>query len=115
MTINKLCVCPYVIVSASSMTHSSSLCQLILPSVVLLREYFLNIAPTHVSVCERERETHIPLVVPMWLSGFITEHRMVTLAKEKLEPVFPALERPICVFQRLVYLTQDLSLLPPST
>lgn len=51
----------------------------------------------------------------MWLFGVITEYRMVTLAREKLEQMFPALQRLTGVlFECLVYLTQDVSWLPPS-
>lgn len=34
----------------------------------------------------------------MWLFGIIIENRMVALAGNKLEQLFPALERPICGF-----------------
>lgn len=73
-------------------TFPTSLLQLILPPVVLLRLFFLNITATRVCLCVSWG--HILLVVPVWLFGVITEYKMVILAR-----TFPASERPISISQ----------------
>lgn len=114
MTINKLCVCV-------SLCHCLSIIHdtLVLPvpanfAFCCPAEGVVSKYNPYTCECVRERETHIPLVVPVWLFGVITEHRMVTLAKKGWNECFRPERGPICV-QRLVYLTQDLSWLPLST